>query len=57
MPSQDVSDPSLIHKLLGLKEGANDVAFHPNLPLVAAASNDGAVLTWDIGHPNIRAYK
>ena len=28
---EDNADPTLVHKLQGLKEGVNDVAFHPKV--------------------------
>merc|ERR1712029_43488 len=51
------TDPSLVHKLQGLKEGVHDVAFHPKVQKVAAACNDGAVLTWDLESTYVRATK
>lgn len=33
------------------------MAFHPKVRQVAAACNDGAVQTWDLEHPHVRAYK
>jgi len=54
---QDITDPSLIHKLQGLRDGVHDVTFHPQSQQVAAACNDGSILIWDLQHPNVRAYK
>jgi len=55
--NQALTDPSLVHQLQGLKDRVHDVTFHPESHQVAAACNDGAVLIWDLQHPNVRAYK
>jgi len=55
--TEENADPNLVHKLQGLKEGVHDVAFHPKVQQVAAACNDGAVLTWDLESTYVRAFK